>query len=467
MLPFDSPLFQAAHQLWYGPDLQHIQGRRERRALMLASLAMSVLGLASGSFFLFLGNWPVAALDLVLLLGGLGSAALIWRKQVQPAAVLIFSTMMAVICAIAWIFDVPTPQAPRSTHLFLLPLSVAALMAFRNSGAWLRHGVAALGLLALAFLSVGHGSALTEYALPESLRATGAWVQALAALTILYAMLLVMQNDATIRSILENELQIAIEQDQFELYYQPQFDLRGRVIGAEALIRWFHPQRGLVMPGNFIELAEETGLILPIGQWVLRRACEQLSAWAHQPGCGDFRLAVNISQLQFRQAGFVSQVLGLIDRFGIDPRLLELEITESMLVKDLPDIVQKMSAIRERGVTFSLDDFGTGYSSLNHLKRLPLTQLKIDQSFVRDVLKDANDASIVRTVIALGHNLGLDVIAEGVETQEQHDFLATCGCEFFQGYLFSRPLPIAEFNAFVQGYFQALNPAPQSVSPPA
>jgi EAL domain-containing protein (putative c-di-GMP-specific phosphodiesterase class I) len=190
-----------------------------------------------------------------------------------------------------------------------------------------------------------------------------------------------------------------------------------------------------------------------------------LSTWAHQPGCGDFRLAVNISQLQFRQSGFVSQVLGLIDRFGIDPRLLELEITESMLVKDLPDIVQKMSAIRERGVTFSLDDFGTGYSSLNHLKRLPLTQLKIDQSFVRDVLKDANDASIVRTVIALGHNLGLAVIAEGVETQEQHDFLASCGCEFFQGYLFSHPLPIVEFNAFVQGYFQALNPAPQSVSP--
>jgi EAL domain-containing protein (putative c-di-GMP-specific phosphodiesterase class I) len=262
----------------------------------------------------------------------------------------------------------------------------------------------------------------------------------------------VMQSDAVIRSLLEEELLLALELDQFQLYFQPQLDLNGRVIGAEALIRWLHPQRGLVMPGQFIEVAEQTGLILPIGQWVAQQACQQLGLWAIDPACRHLRLAVNISQLQFRQKEFVAQILNLIDQFGIDANLLELELTESMLVEDLPDIIRKMSAIRACGVTFSLDDFGTGYSSLSYLKKLPLNQLKIDQSFVRDVLTDANDASIARTVISLGHNLGLTVIAEGVETKEQHEFLAACGCEFFQGFLFSHALPIDDFNAYVQGH---------------
>jgi EAL domain-containing protein (putative c-di-GMP-specific phosphodiesterase class I) len=188
---------------------------------------------------------------------------------------------------------------------------------------------------------------------------------------------------------------------------------------------------------------------------VLQQACEQLRAWATQPACRQLMLAVNISQLQFRQEDFVNQVLSLIDHYGIDATRLELEITESMLVQDLPDIIEKMRAIRARGVTFSLDDFGTGYSSLNHLKKLPLNQLKIDQSFVRDVLIDANDASIARTIVALGHNLGLTVIAEGVESDAQHAFLRSCGCEFFQGYLFSQALPAEAFMDYVQANFEA------------
>jgi EAL domain-containing protein (putative c-di-GMP-specific phosphodiesterase class I) len=185
---------------------------------------------------------------------------------------------------------------------------------------------------------------------------------------------------------------------------------------------------------------------------VLQQACAQLQRWATQPGCEQLRLAVNISQLQFRQKDFVGRVLELMDQHHVQASLLELELTESMLVEDLPDIIQKMTTLRARGVSFSLDDFGTGYSSLNHLKRLPLNQLKIDQSFVRDVLTDANDASIARTVVALGHNLGLSVIAEGVESQAQHAFLVECGCEFFQGYLFSPALPLAAFHSFVDAH---------------
>jgi len=299
---------------------------------------------------------------------------------------------------------------------------------------------------------VTYGSLLPEYALPARVREIGAWVQTFSALTILYAMLHVMQNDAVMRSALENDLQQALASEQFELHYQPQHDLQGHVIGAEALVRWAHPTRGLVMPGQFIEVAEQTGQILQIGQWVLKQACKQLAQWEKQPEFRNLRLAVNISQLQFRQPDFVGKTLQTIAAFGTDARRLELELTESMLAEDLQDIIEKMSAFRTQGVTFSLDDFGTGYSSLNYLKRLPLHQLKIDQSFVRDLLTDPNDASIVRTVIALGHNLGLTVIAEGVETEEQRQFLADAGCELFQGYLFSRAMPIEAFDAYVQAH---------------
>ena len=443
-------LFQGIHQLWYGPDVVHVQGRRARRALMLASLAMLAIGTAWGAFFIAMGNWNLVAFDLVIVLAGGSTALLIWRNLVHSAAVVTFGVLFLVVVLIAWIFDAPTLHNPRVTHLYLLPLGVGALMAFRDSRIWLRHGVAALYLGAFGILSLGFGSPWPELALPEAVRATGGGIQVVAAMAMLYGMLHVMQNDAFARSALESELQQAVAHQQFELHYQPQLDSQGRVTAAEALVRWQHPERGLVLPGKFIELAEQTGLILPLGQWVMEQACGQLQAWATQPGYAHLRLAVNISQLQFRQKDFVAQVLGLIEQNGIQAGLLELEITESMLVEDLSDIIEKMGALRRSGVTFSLDDFGTGYSSLNHLKRLPLNQLKIDQSFVRDVLTDANDASIARTVVALGHNLGLTVIAEGVETAEQHAFLAACGCEFFQGFLFSPALPIAAFERYVQ-----------------
>jgi EAL domain-containing protein (putative c-di-GMP-specific phosphodiesterase class I) len=359
-----------------------------------------------------------------------------------------------VLCLIAVLFDVPTPQAPRTTHLYLLPLSVAALMAFRTSGVWLRHGIVVLCVVAFGILSVTYGAPVLDYALPEEVRAVGAWVQTSAALAMLYAMLWLMQNDAIGRSALENDLRQAIAQGQLQLHFQPQLDTQSRVIGAEALLRWVHPKRGQVMPGEFIDLAEQTGLIVPIGHWVLEAACQQLRHWSMQPGMEHLRLAVNISQLQFRQETFVAQVQGLIERHQIDPNLLELELTESMLVEDMQGIIQKMETLRARGVTFSLDDFGTGFSSLSNLKRLPLNNLKIDQSFVRDVLTDRSDASIAQTIIALGNNLGLAVIAEGVETEQQQQFLLENGCHYFQGYLYSRALPVVEFNRFVANHAQ-------------
>ncbi|MHB8950193.1 MAG: putative bifunctional diguanylate cyclase/phosphodiesterase [Rhodoferax sp.] len=257
-----------------------------------------------------------------------------------------------------------------------------------------------------------------------------------------------MEIVAVERAALETGLREAIANKQFVLYYQAQVVGEGLVTGAEVLVRWQHPQRGIVSPAEFIPLAEESGLILPLGQWIMETACTQLALWADRPEMTHLTLAVNVSAHQFRQRDFVDQVLAILKDTGANPLLLKLELTESILVTNIEDVVEKMFALKAKGVGFSLDDFGTGYSSLSYLKRLPIDHLKIDQSFVRDVLSDPNDAAIARTIIALAKSLGLGAIAEGVETASQRDFLVSSGCHAFQGYFYSRPLPIEGFEAF-------------------
>jgi len=255
-----------------------------------------------------------------------------------------------------------------------------------------------------------------------------------------------MQSAVDARMQLEADLRQAIAQDQLLLYYQPQVDVAGRVQGAEVLVRWLHPQRGMVMPGEFIAMAEETGLILPVGAWVLHTACAQLKAWAGDATLQHLSISVNVSARQFRQTTFVEQVQAIVQATGANPHRLKLELTESLMVNNVEETIAKMAALSAWGIAFSLDDFGTGYSSLSYLQRLPLDQLKIDQSFVRDLLLDAKDAAIAQTVINLAHNLSLHVIAEGVETPEQRDFLRSIGCEAYQGYLYGRPCPLADFE---------------------
>jgi len=250
-----------------------------------------------------------------------------------------------------------------------------------------------------------------------------------------------MQAQALARTELLRDIRHGLDAQQFVLHYQIQVDAHGRTQGVEALVRWQHPQRGLMMPGDFIAMAEESGLILELGHWVLQAACQQLLRWATNPQTAHWTMAVNVSALQFSRDEFVDSVVSVIRQSGVDAHKLKLELTESMLIGDVQDAIVKMSQLKEFGVSFSLDDFGTGYSSLLYLKRLPIDQLKIDQSFVRDLLSDPDDAVIAQAIVALGHNLGIQVIAEGVETQGQHDALAGMGCDAFQGYLLGRPMP--------------------------
>ncbi len=258
-----------------------------------------------------------------------------------------------------------------------------------------------------------------------------------------------MQAEMNARIVLESDLHKSWERNEFVLHYQPQVNGE-TVIGAEALVRWQHPRRGLLSPAEFIPHAEETGLILPLGSWVLETACAQLAAWANEPAMARLNLAVNVSSRQFCQPDFVEQVLSILDHTGADPQKLKLELTESLLLRNMDDTVVKIAALKEKGVGFALDDFGTGYSSLYYLKRLPLDWVKIDQFFVRDVLTNPNDATIVRAIILLAKSMGLEVIAEGVETEAQKFFLAQHGCKAYQGYLLSPPLASDEFGELIR-----------------
>ncbi|GAA4427802.1 bifunctional diguanylate cyclase/phosphodiesterase [Acidovorax lacteus] len=259
-----------------------------------------------------------------------------------------------------------------------------------------------------------------------------------------------MQVAISQRAQLENDLQVALSGRQFVLHYQPQWHLDGHMVGAEALIRWQHPQRGLVGPGNFIAVAEDSELIVPLGHWILRTACEQLARWQDAPATRHLQLSVNVSARQFRQRDFVARVVEVLRETGVRPHLLKLELTESLVLDDVADTIAKMEMLKTKGVRFSVDDFGTGYSSLAYLTRLPLDQLKIDQSFIHNIGVKHTDDVIVQTIIGMAQNLQLDVLAEGVETEAQKDFLALHGCHFYQGYLFARPMPAAQLEALLE-----------------
>lgn len=256
----------------------------------------------------------------------------------------------------------------------------------------------------------------------------------------------IMQATINARVTQELALRQALDKEQFVLYYQSQNTHDGNIVSAEVLLRWQHPETGLIFPADFIHLAEQTGLIMPLGQWVLEQACIQLKTWENNPLVTHLTLAVNVSARQFHQVDFVEQVCQVLNNTGINPNKLTLELTESLVLDDVNDTVTKMQALRAMGVHFSMDDFGTGYSSLSSLKKLPINELKIDYSFVRDIVFDKDDAAIVQTIIAMAHNLGLKVVAEGVETEEQRVFLKQHGCCLYQGYLFSKPVPLAVFE---------------------
>jgi EAL domain-containing protein (putative c-di-GMP-specific phosphodiesterase class I) len=435
------------------------QSLRMRRALLLSSVVLGGISLFWGVYFVTQGNWSMLPINLVSVIAATGTALLTLRGHIRAASIIMFCYVYIVLCVFCTLLDVPTLEAPRSNHNYFLVIALFAWLVFKGDKPWLRHGMTLAGLLGFIFFASTTWGLDTSYALGADVRVSGTWIHNIIATGLLWMLLWVMQANLSERSVMESDLRKAIPGNQLVLYYQPQTGDDGRIVGAEALLRWQHPLNGLVPPADFIPLAEQTGLIMPVGHWVLGAACAQLMLWKKNPATAHLSLAVNVSALQFKQPDYVGQVISVLERSGIAPALLTLELTESMLVNDVNDIIAKMNALKAKGVHLSLDDFGTGYSSLNYLKKLPLDEIKIDQSFVRDMLTDTHDVTIVRTVVELARGMNLHVIAEGVETEDHRQFLADLGCHSFQGYLLSRPVPIADFEAVVVAHNNAVDAA--------
>jgi diguanylate cyclase len=439
----------------FGPLSKHTL--RLRRTLFVVNSALVLTSLFWCFYFAMRAQWLIVALDLAMIAAGTRALILTRRGSTRAALFLLSAGLFIGVTLICITLDIPTAQSPRAAHHYLLVLGMGTFLMLKEEPSWLRHGIPLTCFIAFfAFASTQWGI-VSPLTLSDEIRIPGTWITNAVSLIVLYSLLHVMQSDISEHNAMVADLRKGLLDNQFELYYQPQSGDDGRIAGAEALIRWKHPQNGLISPGEFIPIAEQTGFILPLGHWVLGAACAQLVTWSQNSLTASLVLAVNVSAQQFRQADYVAQVLSVIERSGANPIYLKLELTESMLVNDVDDIISKMTSLQHHGVQLSLDDFGTGYSSLNYLKKLPLNQLKIDQSFVRDVLNNRHDAAIARTVVSLAQNMGLHVIAEGVETEGQRQFLSQIGCPAYQGYLLSRPLPIAAFDTFIYQYEQKQN----------
>ncbi|MCW5624369.1 MAG: EAL domain-containing protein [Burkholderiales bacterium] len=445
-------------------DLLAVRTHRVRLMLQGAGWLLIGVGVPWALNFSIQGLWVLASIDVVLVVAG---TIVLWSARndhLRLGWILLISCAYLATSSLAFFLDVPDGKHPRSVHLFLLSLAFASYLMLQLERRILYLGVPILCMATfLVFASSSIGYQL-PFAIPEAHRAANAWFNNLSAMVCLFIVMVLMHADIRVRTALEADLHAGLEQRQLVLHYQPQVDVDGRILGAEALVRWNHPLRGLVPPNEFIPLAEQCGMITAVGRVVLEAACLQLVEWSKNPDRAHLTIAVNVSAIQILEGTFVKEVTSVLDRTKADPTRLKIELTETMFANDLDDIIAKMAALRARGIAISLDDFGTGYSSLNYIKRLPLDQLKIDKSFVDDVLTDPSDAAIARTVVSLSQNLGLHVIAEGVETEAQRAFLESIGCKAYQGYLYSKPLAAADFEQFVQNWARTRHPHVRIVS---
>ncbi len=415
----------------------------------IATIVITVVAISWAIFYISIQDWLSLAMESTLIVVGYLGYWNNKRNNIKIIAYVYFPLLFFMICIVCLFFDVPNSVVPRSNHHYFLPMSLYAYVLYQDDHPYLKVGApVAISFAFLLFACTQTGLNLSLVS--DADRLTRVWLTNGVALFMLSLVALIMQSDFKVRHTLELDLSNALLKYEIKLYYQPQVEHGGKTVGAEALTRWRHPVLGIIPPSIFIPLAEKSDLILHLGKHALTSACHQLALWAQNEATAHLTLSINISVKQFQSHDFVPEIINLINETKIDARKLQLEITESIFAHDLESILLKMTQLKAHGVRLSLDDFGTGYSSLSYVKNLPLDELKIDKSFVKDVLKNVSAATITKMIISLAHELNIGIIAEGVETTEQRQFLITNGCHNFQGYLYSTPLPIHEFNAFVQ-----------------
>ncbi|MCZ4288744.1 putative bifunctional diguanylate cyclase/phosphodiesterase [Hoeflea alexandrii] len=416
-------------------------------AYRYGSLVLAALGAVWAVVFSLVGWWWVVALDFAIIACGLSIYWLIRIGHLTFGLLLAQVAIIAICLIMALLIDPPSVNGPRVTHIYLLVVAALGYLNYQRDGS--RVQLSLIGFCLLAFIVLSSAS-LSSHALiemPDWLRLGGTWFNSFVATSMLAGCIYVMQAEFNRKDRTSRELMAALWNGEFHLVYQPQVDGDGMVIGAEALLRWNSPKRGLVSPAEFIPEAESLGLMIPIGNWVLEKGCSTLAAWDSIPGLRHLTLSVNVSADQLMDKGFVEQVRETLITTGAKPQKLTLELTESILVSEVEQVIERLRELHEMGMTIALDDFGTGYSSLSYLRRLPIQMVKIDRSFVQDATSGQASASLVGNVVAMAQDLGLEVIAEGVETREQHALMAGFGCAKFQGYLYGRPVPLADFES--------------------
>jgi diguanylate cyclase len=408
-----------------------------------------LMGIGWGTAFIVFNRPLLAGMHAGLFIFGLVLFWLAYRERLKAAS-LLAGHVLPLFVAVSCLFDNVPDGVHRATQMHFLSVALGGYFVFRRNSIYMKYVIPALCLVAFAVFSntsIGiHDPALV---IPQDVAAAGVWVNTITAVAELVFIVIIMNSDLTVRRMMDVEMRKAIANGDFELYYQPQINDAGAVVGAEALIRWRHARMGNVPPVKFIPLAEETGLIVPIGNWVLRAACAQLAEWEARPETRHLTMSVNVSASQFRQPDFVQSVSEIVRLSGIIPSKLKLELTESMFIDNVDSTTAKMKALGAIGIVWSLDDFGTGYSSLSVLHRFPLRQVKIDKAFVRDMLTNKSNMVVTEAIIELAEKLGLQVLAEGVETPEQLERLRQAGCLMYQGYLFSPPVDIKAFGEFL------------------
>ncbi|MEN5081063.1 EAL domain-containing protein [Bosea sp. TWI1241] len=415
----------------------------------ISALIGLAIGLTWAALFAATQHWHQAA-SLALLGLSVVPCWLIARRghfslglQLTQLACMIF------VIAFSLVFDTPTETVPRTTHLFLLVIALVGYMNLQRGPSLSQCALIAVCMAAFVVLA----ATTPIYPFPEpvqdELHAARAWVNALLVASLLCGGILAMSAEFT-KTQASRELGAALWGDQFALFYQPQVDAQGRLVGAEALLRWNHPKRGQIPPAEFIPMAEASGFMPRLGNWVMQEACRTLSAWRDKPEMREVVLAINVSAAQFLMPDFADQVRATVRNYGVRPAMLKLELTESVFVADIDAVIRKMKALSEAGFAIALDDFGTGYSSLSYLRQLPLAQLKIDRSFVRGITDNPRVAAVTRNIVQMGQDLDLEILAEGIETPEQLAMMQAYGCATFQGFLFSRPLPLEAFEGFAR-----------------
>lgn len=444
--------------------------RRRRRVLLLGAGATLLSSIPWMVFFAYIGH-PMAALgEGAIALAAIGVLRLTHLRLMRLASLLFSLSGLLALLGLTLATDVPTPAMPRSLHLLLIPLFVGSFFLLQQDR---RHWRWSLPMAALAGFAVlaGHtGDFGFQPVLSDEMRKPAVWWVTVFTVGTLYALLAAILGESKENSALESELLRALGSGEIHVHLQPQCDVSGQIVGAEALMRWQHPQRGLISPAEFIPVAERSGLIVPAGEVVARQVCALLLRWRSDPVLAGMTVSINVSPGQIRDARAMQRLLDIVTDPALPHGAIKFELTESVFVEDFRGVRERMAECRSRGIRMALDDFGTGFSSLSYLKLLPLDQLKIDQSFVRGLPGDTGAVAITRTIIGLSRELGLETVAEGVETAAQAEALVQLGCSTHQGYFYSRPLPAADFEALVcaplkragAGSSPALRPAAQA-----